>query len=51
MVVNNKTIIITDPCYIIPDDNNEDWNKCNFGLNMKILGITHCICSNTRVGD
>lgn len=44
------TIIITDPCYIIKDDSN-DWEKCNYGRNMKVLGLSHCICEYTIYGD
>lgn len=41
-------IIITDPCYITKDD---DWEKCNYGKNMRILGIKNSLCRNTIYGD
>lgn len=43
-------IIITNPCYIIRKNSN-DWDKCNFGDNIKVLGIKHYLCSNTLYGD
>lgn len=41
-------IIITDPCYICKDG---DWDKCDYGENMEILGIKNYICRDTIVGD
>ena len=35
MKVENKTIIITDPCYICKTD--EDWDKCEYGDKMEML--------------
>ena len=51
MKVVNKTIIITDPCYIIKDDNRDDWKKCEYGENMKKLGFHNYIVTPTKVGD
>ena len=96
MKFENKTIIITDPCYIIKKYKEfmpnwfewdgleevspytpfiaytkeqlkayesykkaldeyyakyDDWEKCNYGDNMEVLGITHYICRNTIYGD
>lgn len=51
MKVNNKTIIITDPCYIIKNGNRDDWEKCDFGDNMEALGIENYICRDTGYGD
>ncbi len=42
-------IIITDPCYIVPNDT--DWCKCNYGKNMEVLGIYNCISESTIYGD
>ena len=42
------TIIITDPCYIIKD---EDWDRCDCGGNVKCLGFENCICEDTIYGD
>ena len=28
-------IVITDPCYIIEDDNDSDWDKCMYGGRME----------------
>ena len=44
----NGTIIITDPCYIIKD---EDWDRCDYGDNVKCLGFENCICEDTIYGD
>lgn len=44
-------IIITDPCYIIPDDSHEDWRKCNFGYKMELLGINKYMTRDTLYGD
>ena len=43
-------IIITDPCYIIKD-NSDDWDKCGWGENMGILGLTTYISEPTLYGD
>lgn len=51
MEVKNKTIIITDPCYIINHDNYHDWPKCKCGRDMEALGITNYIVSDNGVGD
>jgi hypothetical protein len=44
-------IIITDPCYIIPDNESNDWERCDFGENMEVLGIKNYICRDTIYGD
>ena len=51
MEVKNKTIIITDPCYIINHDNDKDWSKCEYGRCMEALGITNYITNDNGVGD
>lgn len=43
-------IIITDPCYIIKD-NSDDWDKCGWGENMRVLGLTTYISEPTLYGD
>ncbi len=48
MKVENKDIIITDPCYITKEG---DWEKCGYGDNIKILGITNHLTSSTGIGD
>ena len=42
-------IIITDPCYIMRED--DDWVTCNYGENMEALGITHYMTRDTLQGD
>lgn len=42
-------IIITDPCYIVQADN--DWDACNYGSNMEILGINTYMTRDTLYGD
>lgn len=44
-------VIITDPCYIIKDNENNDWKKCGYGECMEALGIEHCISESTIYGD
>lgn len=96
MKFENKTIIITDPCYIIKKykefmpnwfewdglkevspytpfikytkeqlkayesykkafdeyyDKYDDWRKCEYGDNIKVLGITHYLCRSIIYGD
>lgn len=47
----NGDIIITDPCYLIPEDHGEDWERCQHGRNMASLGLRHCLCETTLIGD
>lgn len=42
-------IIITDPCYIMKED--DDWATCGYGENMEALGITHYMTRDTLYGD
>lgn len=49
-------IIITDPCYIMrkePSGNSkrEDWDRCNCGDNMGVLGIKTFLTRDTEYGD
>jgi hypothetical protein len=47
-------IIITDPCYIIRDENQmtkDDWEECNYGENMEALGIKNYLTRGTIYGD
>lgn len=44
----NGTIIITDPCYIM---NNEDYDKTNYGKELNKLGFTTYLVANTGYGD
>ena len=48
------TIIITDPCYIMRAEHHgttpitdDDWEACDCGQNMEVLGIKHYICERT----
>lgn len=52
-VMFNGDIVITDPCYIIPDSevNNDDWEKCMYGEEMETLGISHYMTRDTIYGD
>lgn len=45
------TIVITDPCYIIRRDQDDDWDKCSYGSNMEVLGIKTYITRDTEYGD
>ena len=48
------TIIITDPCYIIRETNQiteDDWETCEYGRNMEVLGINTYITESTIWGD
>lgn len=101
LCVENKTIVITDPCYLMIDrdetnrpkwddyfshksmreypdynkekdtskqfkkdyekydkaykkwdeENPEDWERCNYGDNMEVLGINNYLCASTIYGD
>lgn len=42
------TIIITDPCYIVKE---EDWDKLDLGQDLEILGFTNFISKPTIYGD
>lgn len=42
-------IIITDPCYIIKED--DDWDTCEYGDNMEAIGIHTHITRDTLYGD
>jgi len=51
-------IIITDPCYIMRAKHHgttpiteDDWNACNYGENMEVLGIKTYLTSDTIYGD
>lgn len=41
-------IIITDPCYIVKEEN---WEKSDFGENMDVIGFTSWLSRSTRYGD
>jgi len=43
-------IIITDPCYIIKDNTN-DWELCQYGKEMQLLGLKNWITNSTLYGD
>lgn len=47
-------IIITDPCYIMREENEltkDDWAACNYGSEMEALGIIHYMTRDTLYGD
>lgn len=47
-------IIITDPCYIIRDENGitkNDWHYCEYGEYMERLGIKNYLTHDTIYGD
>lgn len=47
----NEDIIITDPCYIINKENDDDWGRCDYSENMEVLGLKNYIARNTIYGD
>ena len=49
MTVDGKSIIITDPCYIVKTS--EDWDKSDCGERMDLLGFTNYISESTIYGD
>lgn len=58
MVKFKGNIIITDPCYIIRAEHHgtkpitdDDWEACDYGKNMEVLGIKNYICRDTIYGD
>jgi len=44
-------IIITDPCYIINDENDDDWELCDYGRDLDQLGLSTYVCRDTIYGD
>lgn len=45
-------IVITDPCYIMDDNNKQsDWHKSDYGRHMENIGIKHYISHDTLCGD
>ncbi len=48
MIVNNKTIVITDPCYLSDE---VDYDETDEYTRMDKLGFTNYICEPTLVGD
>lgn len=52
MRVNKQDIIITDPCYLMRKDNkHDDWDRCDCGKNMEVLGFTNFMVSSSFQGD
>lgn len=47
----NASVLITDPCYIINHDNDNDWRKCDYGRHMNYLGISQYTTNHTIYGD
>lgn len=49
------TIVITDPCYLDADMNNEDnldlWEASNYGEDLSVFGCSQWISENTLYGD
>ena len=41
-------VIITDPCYVVKD---EDWDKCEYGKRLDVLGFTNYVSESTIYGD
>ena len=49
---SEKKILITDPCYVIVEDDKRDqWKECNYGTEMENLGITQYFTTGTGIGD
>lgn len=44
-------IIITDPCYIMREDTDDDWSESCYGSCMEVLGINHYMTRDTLYGD
>ena len=49
--VYSGDLIITDPSYIIRETDEEDWENCDYGHNLKALGLSNSITSKTLCGD
>lgn len=54
----NGDIIITDPCYIMRAEHHgatpiteDDWDSCNFGSNLEVLGFKRYMTRDTLYGD
>ena len=50
-MISNGDILITDPCYIIREDKEDDWSTCCYGYDMEKLGINHYMTRDTIYGD
>ena len=50
----HEDIIITDPCYVIRNDSDDDWSKCDYGSDMVQLGSftnDKYVTADTLYGD
>ena len=48
----NGDIIITDPCYILNKNHNDnEWSNCNYGEDLSKLGFKHWMSRDTIYGD
>lgn len=46
-----EDVLITDPCYIMREDSDNDWDLCRYGDNLDALGISKFITKSTYYGD
>lgn len=51
LTFKDEDILITDPCYIIRDDGERDWDRCHCGSNWEALGIHKYVTKDTLYGD
>jgi len=49
MNITSKTVIITDPCYVIA--NELDLERCDYGNNLEALGFKNYLCESTLFGN
>ena len=51
MQVNNETLIITDPCYILDEKDFDNYTNCYKDSFIQDLGFTNFIIGDTLIGD
>ena len=51
LTFDNESVIITDPCYLIPPNRNGDWDESEYGEKMHNLGYTKYITVRNCIGD
>ena len=44
-------VLITDPCFIIPEDLEGGWYRCGYGVDFEAFGMDHYITRSTLSGD
>lgn len=51
VLFEHEDVLITDPCYIMREDSDNDWDLCRYGDNLDALGISKFVTKSTYYGD